>query len=108
MNEIAAQSGVAIEIAESALPVRNEVRAACELLGFDPLYIANEGKLVAAVPPNAVEAVLAAMRASPQGGDARIIGEVVHGFPGRVTLRTNIGATRVMEMLTGELLPRIC
>ena len=108
LNELAARSGVGIQIKESALPVREAVRGACELLGLDPLYVANEGKLVAIVAPEAAEAALAALRAHEDGREAVLIGEVKDAHPGRVVLHTLLGARRVMDMLTGEQLPRIC
>lgn len=108
LNEIAEQSIVSMVVDETALPVRPGVRAACELLGFDPLYVANEGKLVAIASEHSAASVLKAMRESPYGRDAAIIGEVRAGPAGRVTLRTEIGGTRVVDMLAGELLPRIC
>ena len=108
LNEIARQSGVAIRLEEAAIPVRDGVRAACELLGYDPLYVANEGKLVAVVAPEAAEAILAAMRRHPLGAEAAIIGTVAAEPAGRVLLRTRIGGTRLVDMLTGEMLPRIC
>ncbi len=108
LNEIARQSGVAIRLEEAAIPVRDGVRAACELLGYDPLYVANEGKLVAVVAPEAAEAILAAMRQHPLGAEAVIIGTVAAEPAGRVLLRTRIGGTRLVDMLTGEMLPRIC
>jgi hydrogenase expression/formation protein HypE len=108
LNELAARSGVGIQIEESALPVREAVRGACELLGLDPLYVANEGKLVAIVAPEAAEAALAALRAHKDGREAVLIGEVKDAHPGRVVLHTLLGARRVMDMLTGEQLPRIC
>lgn len=108
LNEIAAQSGVAISIDERSIPIRDGVRAACEMLGFDPLYVANEGKLVASVPAETADAVVESMRRAPYGEGATIIGEVVEGRPGRVYLRTVVGGTRVVDMLAGELLPRIC
>ncbi|MHB1006103.1 MAG: hydrogenase expression/formation protein HypE [Chloroflexota bacterium] len=108
LNEIAEQSGVAIWLDETMLPVRDGVRAACEMLGYDPLYVANEGKLVATVPADMAENVLSAMRRSPQGLEASIVGEVREGTIGRVTMRTSVGGTRVVDMLAGELLPRIC
>jgi hydrogenase expression/formation protein HypE len=106
--EIAARSRVGIEIDEARVPVREDVRGACEILGFDPLYVANEGKLVAFVPAGAAERVLAAMRAHPLGGDAARIGDVVDAHPTLVVVRTGIGGTRVLERPYGELLPRIC
>lgn len=108
LNEIAAQSGVAIEIEEQRIPLRPAVRAACEMLGFDPLYIANEGKLVACVAPAAAEVALAALRNHRYGAEAAIVGRVLEGPPGQVALRTPIGGARLLDMLTGELLPRIC
>lgn len=108
LNEIARASKVGIEIDEQALPVRPAVRAACEMLGLDPLYVANEGKLVAFVPATHAGAVLAAMRAHPLGGDAARIGQVVQEHPAKVTARTGIGGRRVVDMQVGELLPRIC
>lgn len=108
LNEIAEQSSVAIELTESHIPVRPAVDAACEMLGFDPLYVANEGKLVACVQASHADAILAAMRAAPHGAEAAIIGRVVAGPTGQVTLKTAIGGTRLLDMLAGELLPRIC
>jgi hydrogenase expression/formation protein HypE len=108
LNEIARQSGVCIEIQEQAIPVRTQVTAACEMLGFDPLYIANEGKLVAIVPPGQAGQALAALRSHPYGREAVIIGMVQPAPSGRVLLRTNLGSRRVVEMLAGEMLPRIC
>ncbi len=108
LNEIARQSGVAVVLDERAIPVRPAVAAACEMLGFDPLYIANEGKLLAVVPAEEAEAVLATMRATRYGEEAVIIGRVQAAPSGRVLLRTAIGSTRVVDMLAGEILPRIC
>ena len=108
LNEVASKSGVGIEIEETAVPVRDAVRAACELLGLDPLYVANEGKLVAFVDPAAADAVRAAMRAHKYGQEAAIIGRVTQDHAGRVVLRTPLGARRVLDMLVGEQLPRIC
>jgi hydrogenase expression/formation protein HypE len=108
LNELAGQSGVGIEIEETAIPVREAVRGACELLGLDPLYVANEGKLVALVTPEAGQAALAALRAHEYGCEAAIIGRVTADHPGRVVLRTALGARRVVDMLIGEQLPRIC
>jgi hydrogenase expression/formation protein HypE len=106
--EIAARSRVGIELDEERVPVREDVRGACEILGFDPLYVANEGKLVAFVPSGAAERVLAAMRAHPLGRDAARIGDVVEAHPALVVVRTGIGGTRVLERPYGELLPRLC
>ncbi len=108
LNEIARQSGVGILLDEAALPIHDGVRSACALLGFNPLYMANEGKLVAIVKREAAEAVLAAMRAARYGEEAAIIGEVRAEAPGRVLLRTPLGTTRMVDMLSGEMLPRIC
>ena len=108
LNELASSSGVGMEIEESTVPVRDAVRAACELLGLDPFYVANEGKLVAVVAERDAEGVLATMRAHPLGEDAAIIGRVTEGHPGRVVLRTSLGSRRILDMLTGEQLPRIC
>jgi hydrogenase expression/formation protein HypE len=108
LNEIARASKLGIEIDERAVPVRRAVRAACEMLGLDPLYVANEGKLVAFVPPAQADAVLAAMRAHPLGREAARIGTVVDEHPGMVTARTGIGGRRVVDMQVGALLPRIC
>jgi hydrogenase expression/formation protein HypE len=108
LNEIAAQSSVGMRIHEAALPLRAEVRGLCDLLGFDPLYLANEGKLVAMVPRQQADAVLAAMRQDPLGREAVCIGEVLAGPPGRVVMETTIGGTRIVDMLSGEQLPRIC
>ena len=108
LNEIAGQSHVGMELVESAIPIREEVRGACELLGLDPLYVANEGKLVAIVPADVAERVLTAMRQNPLGEHAQIIGTVTAGSPGLVTIRTPLGTTRVVDMLAGDQLPRIC
>jgi hydrogenase expression/formation protein HypE len=108
LNEIAVQSGVAIEIEEFKIPVRDEVKAACELLGLDPLYVANEGKLVAIVAPEAAESVLQAMRNNPSGQASNIIGTVGERPAGVVTMKTPFGSTRIVDMLAGDQLPRIC
>ncbi|MBI3160124.1 MAG: hydrogenase expression/formation protein HypE [Chloroflexi bacterium] len=108
LNEIAAQSNVGIVIREEAIPVRPAVQAACEMLGFDPLYIANEGKAVVIVAAEDAPAILETMRAHPLGGGAVLIGEVVAEPPGRVLMQTRIGTHRVVDSLSGELLPRIC
>lgn len=107
LNEIAAQSQVGMLLYENAIPIQPAVQAACEMLGFDPLYIANEGKIVAIVPATEAEAALQAMRSHPYGKMASRIGEVTNDS-GRVLLKTSIGATRVLDMLAGEILPRIC
>lgn len=108
LNEIAHQSGVSIRLFEEALPVREDVAGACELLGLDPLYVANEGKVLVVVPSGAADEVLDAMRAHPLGREACLIGEVLSEDPGRVFLRTRIGGHRLVDMLRGEQLPRIC
>ncbi len=108
LNELAQQSQVEIIINEERIPVRPEVVGACEMLGLDPLYIANEGKLVALVPPGDAARVLEAMKRDRYGRDAAIIGEVGGGRPGRVVLQTSLGASRIVDMLVGDPLPRIC
>jgi hydrogenase expression/formation protein HypE len=108
LNEVAGRSGVGIEIEELAIPVQDSVRAACELLGLDPLYVANEGKLVAFVSPEAAGAVLQAMRSHEYGQEATVIGSVNAEHARRVVLRTPLGARRILDMLVGEQLPRIC
>jgi hydrogenase expression/formation protein HypE len=108
LNEIAAAASVGVRLEEARLPVREAVRGACELLGFDPLYVANEGKCLAIVAPGAAEKVLGVMRAHRYGRDAAVIGEIVAESPGRVVLKSRIGSLRVVDMLTGEQLPRIC
>jgi hydrogenase expression/formation protein HypE len=108
LNEIAAQSQVGIELEETCIPVREEVRGACELLGLDPLYVANEGKLIAIASAEDADRVLQAMRSHPLGQESQIIGTVKQGHPGTVTMRTCLGTTRIVDMLTGEQLPRIC
>ncbi|MDY7016196.1 MAG: hydrogenase expression/formation protein HypE [Cyanobacteriota bacterium] len=108
LNEFAMSSEVGIRLAEDALPVREEVKGLCELLGLDPLYLANEGKLVAVVPPARAEAVLAAMRSHPTGTEAQQIGEVIASPPGVVLLQTCFGTERIVDLLVGDQLPRIC
>lgn len=108
LNEIAERSGVGIELQESAIRVREEVQGACEMLGLDPLYVANEGKLVAIASPEAAEPLLEAMRRNPLGRDAEVIGIVNDAHPGMVTLRTRLGTSRIVDLLTGDQLPRIC
>jgi hydrogenase expression/formation protein HypE len=108
LNEMAAAAGLSVEIEETALPLRAEVRGTCELLGLDPLYLANEGTLVLFVPPEQAAAALAAMRARPEGRGAVAIGRAGAGQPGRVTMRTAFGGARIVDMLVGEQLPRIC
>jgi hydrogenase expression/formation protein HypE len=110
LNEIAAASGVGIEIDERALPIPAPVHAACEILGLDPAHVANEGclSLIAFVAPQRADAVLAAMRSQPAGADAVRIGTVRDTDPGQVVVRTTVGSRRVLDMLVGEQLPRIC
>ncbi len=108
LNEIAESSATGIRIREESIPIADEVRGACEMLGFDPLYVANEGKLVAIVPSTEADDLLAAMRAHPLGREAALIGHVVPTPPGVVTMETRIGSTRIVDMLSGEQLPRIC
>jgi hydrogenase expression/formation protein HypE len=108
LNEIAAASGVGVVVDEVALPVRPEVRGACEMLGLDPMYVANEGKLVAVVPAGDSDRVLAALRALPNGRTACVVGQVIPGRPGVVTVRSPIGGERLVPVLAGEQLPRIC
>jgi hydrogenase expression/formation protein HypE len=108
LNELARQSGVGIRLREKAIPVKREVAAACELLGLDPLYVANEGKLVAICAAHDAERVLAAMRSHPLGADAAIVGEVVEDPHHFVQMETAFGGSRVVDWLSGEQLPRIC
>ena len=108
LNEIAAQSRVGMVIDERQILVREEVKGACELLGLDPLYVANEGKLIAIVAPEAAEPLLAALRAHPLGREAQVIGTVTESNPGLVTMRTVLGTTRIVDMLAGDQMPRIC
>jgi hydrogenase expression/formation protein HypE len=108
LNEIALGSGVGITLDEPSIPIPGPVRAACEMLGLDPLHVANEGKCVVIVPAEGAEAVLAAMRSQPEGAEAVRIGEVVAEHPGMVTIRTIVGSERIVDMLVGEQLPRIC
>ena len=108
LNEIGESAHLGIKIDETSIPIAEEVRGACELLGFDPLYVANEGKLLALVESSHADEVLAVMRAHPLGKDSVIIGEVVADHPGTVVMKTRIGSSRVVDMLSGEQLPRIC
>jgi hydrogenase expression/formation protein HypE len=108
LNELAGASGVGVRLMESSLPLRAEVKAACEMLGLDPLYVANEGKLIAVVPAEDAEKLLAVMRAHPRGQRAVIIGEIVAEHAGMVVMRSLVGGERVVTMLAGEQLPRIC
>ena len=108
LNDFARQSSVGIRIEEDKIPVDKAVLAACELLGFDPLHIANEGKLAAAIAPKDAGSVLDSMKRNKYGSQAAIIGEVVKDHPGQVVMKTSLGATRIIDMPVGELLPRIC
>ena len=108
LNEIATRSQVGMVIEETEIIVREEVRGACEMLGLDPLYVANEGKMIAIVEPNAAERVVAAMRGNIYGREARIVGTVIDKHPGTVVMRTSFGTTRIVDMLAGDQLPRIC
>jgi hydrogenase expression/formation protein HypE len=108
LNEIAKRSRVGMLLREQSIPVRESVKGACELLGLDPLYVANEGKLLAIVAPEMASAVLRQMQQHPLGADAAIIGEVVTDHPGMVLMKTQIGGTRVLDVMFGEQLPRIC
>lgn len=108
LNEIAWQSNAGVKLEEQAIPIKAEVEGACELLGLDPLYIANEGKLIACIGSSDAEKVLQVMRANKFGKDACIIGEITEDNPGKVLMKTTIGGTRIVDMLTGEQLPRIC
>jgi hydrogenase expression/formation protein HypE len=108
LTELAKQSGTGIRIDEESIPVRGDVSAACEMLGLDPLYVANEGKLVAVVPAGDAEKLLAVIRECRYGEESAIIGEVVDKNPGRVVMRTRLGTSRIVDMLAGDILPRIC
>jgi hydrogenase expression/formation protein HypE len=108
LNEVAESATIGVRIQEDKLLVKGAVAGMCDLLGIDPLYVANEGKLLAFVPPDHAEAVITAMQSDPLGVDARIIGEVVTDHPGQVVMQTRIGGNRIIRMLTGEQLPRIC
>jgi hydrogenase expression/formation protein HypE len=108
LNEIALQSEVGIMIYEDMIPVKPAVKAACEMLGFDPLYVANEGKLIAIVEKHDAERVLAKMKENPLGKDSAIIGTITDKLKTRVTLKTTFGTTRIIDMMSGEMLPRIC
>ncbi len=108
LNEIAERSQVGIELEETSIPIQDQVRGACELLGLDPLYVANEGKLIAIVAPGAADAIVETMRRNPLGREAQIIGTVNNDRAGLVTMRTAFGTTRVVDMLAGDQLPRIC
>jgi len=108
LNEIAAQSNVGMALEEEQIPIREEVKGACEMLGLDPLYVANEGKLIAIVERRHADLLLATMRSHPLGREARIIGTVTDQHPRTVVMRTAFGTTRIVDMLSGDQLPRIC
>jgi hydrogenase expression/formation protein HypE len=108
LNEIASQSNLTIELQETTLPVKPQVRAACEMLGFDPLYVANEGKLIAIIKASDAEKILSVMRQTKYGENAVIVGKVIQTKNPQVRLKTAIGGTRLVDMLPGEMLPRIC
>jgi len=108
LNEIAGQSKAGIRITESNIPIRPSVKSLCELLGLDPLFVANEGKLLAVLPEEYAARLVAVMRLHPYGADAAIIGSIVSDHPGRVVLHTDFGTSRIIPMMSGDLLPRIC
>ncbi len=108
LNELAAASRVGVAIDEASIPVRPEVHAACEMLGLDPLYVANEGKLLAVVPSQQAERLLEVMRAHPLGRNSALIGKILDDHPGMVVMHSLVGGERVVTMLAGEQLPRIC
>ena len=108
LNEIARAADLGVLASEDDIPVRPEVRGACELLGIDPMYVACEGRLVAVVPRDSAEAAVRVMRAHPLGAEAAVIGEVVADQPGIVRLKTAFGGTRIVDLLVGDPLPRIC
>ena len=108
LNEIAIAAGCGIELDECAVPLREAVKGFCEILGLDPLYLANEGRLVAIVPPTDADRALAAMRAHPLGAGACRIGHVTERRPRQVVMRTVLGGQRIVDMLVGDQLPRIC
>ena len=108
MNEIAVDGGVGVEVAEAAIPVLPGVEGACEMLGLDPLYVANEGRMVAFVPEAQADLAVAVLRGCPEGEGAVRIGAVTAGGQGTVILRTRLGTRRILDLLSGEQLPRIC
>jgi len=108
LNEVATAAGVAVVVEEEAVPVRPEVRGACELLGIDPLYVACEGRIVVIVDPGAADAAVAALQAHPLGAGATVVGRVAEDPPGLVLLKTGFGGTRIIDLLVGDPLPRIC
>ncbi|SQE00891.1 carbamoyl phosphate phosphatase, hydrogenase 3 maturation protein (fragment) [Parafrankia sp. Ea1.12] len=108
LNEVATAAGVGVIVDEDAVPVRPTVRGACELLGLDPLYVACEGRMVVIVAPEVAEAALAALRSHPLGADTAVIGRIADDPPGMVLLNTAFGGTRIVDLLVGDPLPRIC
>ena len=108
MTEIAEKANLGIFLEENKIPISEDVKGACEILGLDPLYVANEGKLIAVVPREISNDILSAIQAHPLGKGAAVIGEVVNDYPGMVMMKTAVGGTRVVDMLSGEQLPRIC
>jgi len=108
LNEIAEEAQVGILIEENMIPVTEQVKGACEILGFDPLYVANEGKLIAFIPPGETDRVFSRVRSHPLGKSAAIIGEVISDHPGKVVMKSSISGSRIVDMLSGEQLPRIC
>jgi hydrogenase expression/formation protein HypE len=108
LHELAAASGVGVRLDEASIPLRLEVRGACELLGLDPMYVACEGRVLAAVPAADADRLVAAMRAHPRGRDAAIIGELVDDHPRTIVMRSRIGGERIVNLLAGDQLPRIC
>ena len=108
LNEIADTAQVSIALNESKIPIEEPVLSACELLGLDPLYVANEGVLLVILPPEEAESALQIIKNDPNGSKAEIIGEVVKGIPGEVYLNTTLGSSRIIGRLSGEQLPRIC
>lgn len=108
LNEIAGRSQVGLLLQETAIPVRDTVRGACEVLGLDPLYVANEGKLLAIVAPEQADEIFSRMQKHPLGKESKMIGQIVEQHPGMVLMKTGVGGTRVIDLLFGEQLPRIC
>jgi hydrogenase expression/formation protein HypE len=108
LNEIVSGMGFGIKIFEEAIPIKEEIKAACEILGFDPLYLANEGKVVVIAPEESAQTIIKTMRQNPLGKESQIIGEIVKDSKGKVIMKTEIGGSRIIEMLAGDQLPRIC
>ncbi len=108
LNEIAQAAGVGINLNEALIPISEEVKGACEILGLDPLYVANEGKLLAFASADDADRILPAMQAHPLGKSAAIIGDITTDHPGTVVMRSRVGGSRIVDMLSGEQLPRIC